>query len=270
MEPSHHIPLAAALSLTPHALGYTATVTADWAQGRAAFGGLVAGLLARAMERAIPAGRPARSLLVDFVAPVAPGEVQLSTTLLRTGRALSHAEAKLTQGGNVCAVMVGTFGVPTGSTLVIDADPPPPCAPASAYPRSPYLEGLMPRFVRHFDQRWLGPDLPFTGRGRGELLGYVAHAAPAPSDLAGLLALIDAWPPAVLPALTKPAAASTATWMVDVLAPLGDPDALTTEHHLYQAKTVAARGGYASTESRIWSPSGALLAASRQLTLEFS
>jgi hypothetical protein len=167
--------------------------------------------------------------------------------------------------------MVGAFGGPTGSSLVIDALPPPGAPPAHSLARAPYVPGVFPRFVTHFDQRWASlAELPFSGSGRGEILGYVAHAEPGPQDLAGVLALLDAWPPATLCALSKPAMASTATWMVDLCAPLPRHAPTTGEHYLYAASTVAAREGYGSIESRLWSPSGTLVAASRQLTLEFS
>jgi acyl-CoA thioesterase len=271
MNTEPDVPLTRLLELRPDGAGLSAQITPDWAQGRAAFGGLVAALLARALETQIPAERPARSLLIDFVAPVAAGAVHIDVQVLRSGRALSHAEARLSQGGAPCALMIGTFGVSTGSSLRIDALPPPSVPSAASLPRAPYVPGLFPRFVTHFDQRWASVDeLPFSGKGRGEIRGYVAHAEPGPADLAGVLAMLDAWPPATLCALRKPAMASTATWMVDLCAPLARDAAPTAEHYLYAASTVAAHEGYGSIESRLWSPSGALVAASRQLTLEFS
>jgi acyl-CoA thioesterase len=38
----------------------------------------------------------------------------------------------------------------------------------------------------------------------------------------------------------------------------------------YEAETLAAGDGYGSIEGRIWSPTGELIAASRQLVAEFS
>src|SRR5690349_12069681 len=82
-----------------------AQIGADWAQGRAVFGGLVAGLMARALERLLPAERSLRSCVVDFVGPGAPGEATIEVNVLRAGRALTHAEARLIQNGELCAIM---------------------------------------------------------------------------------------------------------------------------------------------------------------------
>lgn len=52
-------------------------IPAQWAQGRASFGGLVVALQYEAMRAKVPADRPVRSLAVTFVGPVAP-EVPVS------------------------------------------------------------------------------------------------------------------------------------------------------------------------------------------------
>ena len=49
------------------------TIPAEWAQGRASFGGLVAALQYEALRAQVPADRPLRALAITFVGPVAPG-----------------------------------------------------------------------------------------------------------------------------------------------------------------------------------------------------
>ena len=48
------------------------TIPAEWGQGRASFGGLVAALQFEAMRAKVPADRPVRSLAITFVGPVEP------------------------------------------------------------------------------------------------------------------------------------------------------------------------------------------------------
>ena len=48
------------------------TIPAEWAQGRATFGGLVAALQYEALRAQVSADRPLRSLAITFVGPVAP------------------------------------------------------------------------------------------------------------------------------------------------------------------------------------------------------
>ncbi|MFM2421404.1 MAG: hypothetical protein RL385_6127 [Pseudomonadota bacterium] len=246
---------------------YTARITTDWAQGRAAFGGLMAALLARALEREVDPARTPRSMLISFIAPVSAGPIEIETREIRSGRALTHLTARLLQGGQECATMLAAFGLQGSSRIHVAGAAPAVPAPADELMAVPYIEGVHPRFLKHFELRWRPRDIPFSGQATGGVAGYVRHAEDVPLDTASLLALIDAWPPAVLPMLSRPAPASTVTWMVDPTAAL---DGLPGQSLRYEATIVSAHGGYASVESRIWSPSGVLLAASRQLQVEYS
>jgi acyl-CoA thioesterase len=55
----------------------SATVSADWEQGRSVFGGMQAALLLRAMRSVAPPGVPLRTMQVTFVAPVPAGSLRL-------------------------------------------------------------------------------------------------------------------------------------------------------------------------------------------------
>jgi acyl-CoA thioesterase len=259
-----------ALTLTRRGDEHEANLGADWAQGRAAFGGIVAALGLRALSERLPAERALRSLMVDFIAPVAPGPVVIEARVLREGRALTHGEARIVQEGEVCAVLVGAFGAARETLVRVPGAAPPPSRAVDELPRLPYVEGRFPRFTQHFEYRWTTSGFPFSGSAEAKLGGYVRHAGPAPSDLAGLLCLIDAWPPAVLPLLHTPAPASSVTWMVDVLAPEAVAAHRWDAFYRYEAETVAAGDGYGSVESRTWAPDGTLVAAARQLVVEFS
>lgn len=248
---------------------YDAQISEHWAQGRTAFGGLVAALLARALEREVPSDRPLRSALIDFVAPASPGAVNIEARVLRAGKSLVHAEARLFQNDQLVALFIGTYGAARSTQLTLQAARAPETLPPTQYPRIPYAEGLSPRFTRYFEYHMVGSML-FSGSSEGKLDGYVRHAEPGPVDAAGLLGLIDSWPPAVLPALRKPAPVSSVTWMVDFICEAPAPGTLSHDYFRYQANTIASQGGYASSEARLWGPDGALLAASRQLVVEFS
>ena len=67
------------------------TIPAEWAQGRATFGGLVAALQYEALRAQVPADRPLRSLAITFVGPVAPDvPVSYQVEVLREGKAVSQ------------------------------------------------------------------------------------------------------------------------------------------------------------------------------------
>ena len=100
-----------AIALTPTGEGvFQAAVTADWSQGRAAFGGLVSGQMLRAVQSLLPP-LPLRTMVLDFLAPASPGAV------LRTGRSMSRVEVQLHQGETYCATMRAAFGLKRTTAL---------------------------------------------------------------------------------------------------------------------------------------------------------
>lgn len=267
---SGEVTLESALGLSASGAGWRAQLGAEWAQGRAIFGGLVAGLMARALERELPAERTLRSCLISFVAPGAQGEALIETKLLRAGRALTHGEARLVQNGEPCAVMLAAYGERRQTSLTVAGPTAPDFGGAEALPRLPYMEGVTPRFTKHIDFRVAGGRFPFIGAERANLSGYMRYAHGGPCDAAGLLGLIDAWPSPALPKLKKFAPASTVTWMVDVIGELPARGAQSDAFYRYDAECIAAEAGYASCEARIWGPDGRLVASSRQMVVEFS
>ena len=90
------------------------------------------------------------------------------------------------------------------------------------------------------------------------------YAKPRESlDDATIVALIDAWPPAVLPMMTQRAPSSTITWNIEFMHPRA---ALEVEDMLYYECSALQSGqGYAHTEAKIYHPNGQLLALSRQM-----
>lgn len=245
------------------------TAPASWAQGRALFGGLVGGLLYEAMQAQVGPERLLRGFSLAFVGPVAADvPARVNGRVLREGRAVSQLQAELTQGDDVLAVALGSFGAQRESELRVAADPAPAVPAPEACQGWTYVPGVSPAFTRHFDWRWaIGGNL-FSGSREREMGGWVRFAEP-PTEIgiAHLLGLVDAWPPAVLPMLSQRAPASSLTWAIDFIHPLpaiGPQDWL-----LYRAEVDHARDGYAQIESRMWTAAGELVALSRQTVAVF-
>ncbi len=248
--------------------GEEVVIPDGWTQGRAVFGGLVAALMFRELQSAI-ADRPVRSVSVSFIAPVTTGSVTLQTEIFRQGRYVTQAECRLVQDGQVMAVMLGSFGQDRASAVQVA----PGIVPLMQDPETglmmPRLPGVTPEFVQHFDYSWTSPHLPLSGADKGEIHGWVRFSAPVNShDHAHLLALIDAWPPSVLPLLTTVARSSSLTWSVEFVGPAeaagGQP------WWGYQATTDVAKDGYASSHASFFNASGELLAISRQVMAVFT
>jgi len=261
--------LSRVLALKQHDGVASTYIPADWTQGRTTFGGLLAAIAIRALQADIPEERALRSFSMDCVAPAGVGPLDVSTEVLRVGKSLSHARATLSQDGKTCAVLLGVFGQPLRSQLhVRGASAPAWSKPAEEVPRLPYLPGITPAFTQHFDYRWTSEQPIFSGAARGQIGAYVRALDADVLDAALIAALIDSFPPPVLLQLSKPAPASTVTWLVNLIEPPAQSSP--AEFCRYESVTNSAHAGFASFDARLWDASGTLLADSRQLVVEFS
>ncbi len=267
--------------LAPLSDGEAIAVPPGWGQGRATFGGLVAAMLyrrARAVAAHEDAGagapKPARSLAFSLVAPVAPGDARVEARVLRAGKSVTHVEARLVQGDAVGAAMLASFGAARPSEISVAAPAPPAYPSPATLPALPYAPGLTPEFTQHFDMRWAHGTLPFTTPATtGDIGGWVRfRSATREVGVEHVLALVDAWPPAVLPMLRKPAPVSTLSWTLDFTgAPAGEATEPTGEpaYFGYAASTDHASDGYALIGSRFFRADGTLLAVGRQTVAAF-
>jgi acyl-CoA thioesterase len=144
-----------------------------------------------------------------------------------------------------------------------------PAAPDIAGPEQstalPEIEGVTPRFIRHFDLRWSAGPYPYTGGERGFIDGWVRFRESTGYSVAHLLALVDAWPPAVIGLFERPAPSSSLTWSIEFM----DEQTSPSPWWRYHASTDYAADGYAHTEARLWHDDGRLVAISRQTVAAF-
>lgn len=244
-------------------------IPATWGQGRATYGGLVGALLLARMLGEIGADRVLRSATVSFVGPVAAGDAALSVEVLRRGKSAVQAQARLIQAGQVQAVLLASFGQPRDSHIVVEPiHHAPTFAPASTLPAMPYVDGVMPEFFQHMDLRWAKGSMPFSAAAP-DFAGWMRFNNPIDQfGVVHLLALIDCWPPAVLPMYRSPAPASSLAWTVEFVH---IPSQMHAEDFWqYRVQTDVARQGYAHTEAHIWAANGDLIAISRQTVAVFA
>lgn len=252
------------------ASGQSLTVPADWAQGRACFGGLAAALVFARM-RTLTGDRPLRSLSLNFVGPLeADKPVELSAKVLREGRAVTHVQAQALQEGQVVLSMLGSFGLPRSSQLQVEALPAPQLKAVEQCQELPYLPKVTPEFIRHLAMRWAEGGLPFSGNPARVMAGWVRFRdeRPARLDEAHLLALVDAWPPVLLSHLRGPAASSSLTWTIEFIQPM--PELAGEQWCQYRAEIEYASAGYGHIAAQFWCPQGRLLAISRQTVTVFA
>ncbi|WP_169795336.1 thioesterase family protein [Kribbia dieselivorans] len=252
--------------------GPDVVVEEGWGQGRATFGGVVAGLLVARMrgELADPT-TPLRTISVVFVAPVAPGPARIEVDVLRTGKSATLLRGSLIQNDVVAATAQAAFASNRTSAVRLDAGArtPHPEAPAvESVMRLPYMPGATPDFFAKVALHPTQGGFPYSGSAEPDFSGWMRlDETVAEFEVEHLVALIDAWPPAITPMLTERVPASTLAWTVDLLetpAPTAGGD-----HWFYQVRTDGAHDGYGHTRALVWDTDGRLVATSQQTVTVF-
>lgn len=243
------------------------TIPEGWMQGRAAFGGLAAALVYEAIAEQ-SGDAPMRSLTISFVAPAKNGKLDLRAHVLRRGRSVTQIEGHGSQDGQVVTAALASFGHPRQSSIQIELPRAPVFTPPEECEAIPDIEGITPEFARHFDYRIAQGGLPYSGIGDTRFGGWVRFRnCDEQITVSHLLALIDAWPPAVLQMLKELAPASSLTWTLELMEPLSQCRA--SDWWQYQADIEQAGDGYAVIQARIWDTEGRPVALSRQTVTVF-
>jgi acyl-CoA thioesterase len=242
-----------------------ATVGDGWLQGRSVFGGVQAAIGLAAMRTRVDPAVPLRTLQMAFIAPVPAGEVRAEARVLRAGKSATQVEARLLDGADTLALMVGVFGTARASRIA--HAPQRPSIEAAPPLRFPYIEGVVPAFTRHFVAQWLRGGLPYTGHDSRHTVVDLELRDAGPVGEAQILALADFIPPVALSLLPQPAPGSSLTWMLELF---GNHHAtLPLSGWRVDSEMVAAEDGYTSQSNRLWGPDGSLVALSRQSMVVF-
>ncbi|MFT3927363.1 MAG: thioesterase family protein [Myxococcales bacterium] len=240
------------------------SVPADWSQGRSVFGGLQAAFAAQAMRALVPSSVPLRTLQATFIAPIA-GELEISAQVLRTGKSATHVEARIFERGTLCASLIGVFGEARSSVVRVTPEQP-PVSTERALPL-PFLPGVVPNFLQHFEARLLRGSVPFAGIETREAVYELAFKDSGPASEAMVIAAADFPAPIGLTYLKTPSPGSTLTWMLEFLAD-GFHQLPITGFRL-DVSLLAARDGYTSQSVMVWGPGGIPLALGSQSMLIF-
>jgi len=234
-----------------------------WSQGRSAFGGLTAALvLAHIESQEDLTHRDLCTLNIHFCGPTLADETcEFRHTVLSKGKSVMQVEGQLLQNGEVKTQIVACFGVQRFANLQITP-------PIKVFPEKslqvPFISKMMPEFVQHLDMKYTSEHMPFSGSSEARVSGWVRFvSAPSVFTDAALVALIDAWPPAVLPLLKQVAPSSSITWNIEFLNPRAELAA--SDYIYYECEAIQAAAGYAHTEAKIFNQDGQLIALSRQM-----
>lgn len=236
----------------------------DWMQGRSVFGGLQAGVALKAMRTLVP-DMPLRTLQATFMSPLQGDTLKAKATILRAGKNTVHVEARLVEDEQTLGVVIAVFGVGRPSGVVRRMHQP-SVERGNVRPFG-YLPGVTPAFTQFFSASWLRGGFPFTGSDQPETVVEVGMHDNGLSTELHVLALADFIPPVGLSMLSKPAAGSTLTWMLEFLTP--EVDGLLLAGWRVDAEMQAAEEGYTSQTVTLWGPNAQAIALSRQSMVIF-
>jgi acyl-CoA thioesterase len=248
---------------------HTVSIPEKWGQGRATFGGMVAAAMYEKIAPLVAQDRPVRSVMVSFVAPVAPGEMEVMVKVLREGKAATQVQATAYQNDQACAVVLASFGGDRESMVSVIADKAPAFNAPDDVQEFPFIPGLTPDFTQYFDYRYSLGKMPFMGSSHSVMGGWIKlrEDTQIQISVAEILALLDAWPPAVFSMLKKPASGSSLTWTVSFVdVPV---DCSASDWWQYQADIQSSANGYSHIDSRLWDKNGNMTVFSRQAVSVF-
>lgn len=239
----------------------------DWRQGRAAYGGLMGALALKAMQSRVDADRPTRVLQVVFVAPLGQGPLRVESTLLREGRSMTLAEARILQEDRVLLTASAALGADRDSDILVPAQTPEPIKEPAACIEQPYMPGITPAFTQHFKYRWAEGNFPFMGAKEAGFKGWCRHGATVADAAQAIVGLADAWPAPSLSMARGPVPASSVTWNLQFTHLPQEIDPQAWWRMDYQADHAAA--GMHTITGQLYAPDGTLAAISTQLAVVF-
>src|SRR5688572_9650754 len=131
-----------------------ATVSEDWSQGRATFGGLVTAVGNEVLRKLVPADRLLRSLQTTFVGPAGATTWRIKAEVLRVGKAVTLARCDVIDGEQLAATVLGVYGGPRASAVHVRPQGGTAPRGVDEINEMRFQPGLLPNFVQHFGVRW--------------------------------------------------------------------------------------------------------------------
>jgi acyl-CoA thioesterase len=243
---------------------YEADLSDRWSVGGRPNGGYLLAVLARALGASLGQPDPL-TMTAHFLRAPAPGPARIDIEVVREGRTLSTAEARLRQGDTEYVRVLGAFGDLDAAKGPRHVELEPPALPAPERCVGVPEDGRMPdglhiSLMERFDLRLTPESVGWlAGRpsGRGEHAGWLRFRDGREPDLLSLALVVDAFAPAVL---------STGH--------LGSVPTIELTAHFRAhpapgwlrmvTRTRALLDGYLEEDAEVWDSEGTLVAMSRQ------
>ena len=248
---------------------FTASLDPGWWIERGPNGGYIGAILMKALEAHhgdAGAGMHPRSLTIHYLAPGREGPADVSVRTERAGRTMHYLSARLIQGERLLAVANAAFAhLNTGTPSFSDRTFP-------DYPHPDSIDGpgevpvTIPMRDR-YDYRvargalWEGPS------SQAETGGWIRLREPRPYGPALIVALSDAWHPAVFARLPERMGVPTVDLTVHLRSIQAMQRLKSDDWIAVRFRTTVATEGFLEEDGELWTPDGTLVAHSRQLAL---
>jgi acyl-CoA thioesterase len=243
------------------------TVTEDWSQGRATYGGLVTAIGNEVMRKLVPHDRLLRSLQTTFVGPASAATWRVNAQVLRVGKAVTLARCDIVDGDQIAATLVGVYGGPRNSAVKVRPAATTAARTVDEINEVRFRPGLAPEFMQHFAVRWAEGAKPFSSSVRTPSKAYVRHRDTTPLTESHVVGLIDCIPTPAMSMFKDRAPASSLVWTLEIFEHRFDfaPEAWWR----IDTDIDAATSGYVNQTGVLNDPNGTPVALTRQLFAVF-
>jgi acyl-CoA thioesterase len=236
-----------------------------WFIVRGPNGGYVGAIIQRALREGVgDPERKARSLTIHYLTAPDPGPIEIETAIEREGRSLTNISARAFQDGKPFALAVAAFSK-SRAGFELDEATMPDVPPPDSLERVVRASAPPPAFVENFDMRWASGPPPFSGGDDARIAAWIRLPEPRELDDALVVQFTDSFPPPVFSRLTTPAFVPTVDLTIHFREPLPPADMGPEDFTLGVFETTLVRDGFFVEDGELWTPSGRLLAQSRQL-----
>jgi acyl-CoA thioesterase len=235
----------------------------EWANMVGPFGGVTAATLLRAAEmRPDRIGEPL-ALTVNFAAPIADGEFDISLRPARTNRTNQHWIAELSQQGDVKTTATMVFGVRRDTWSDNETRMPTVVQPEGLATSGPPLT-----WVSRYDTRYVENPFPAEGSAPSQSSRttlWVRDAHQRDLDFAALAAMSDIFYPRVFLRRGKFSPAGTISLTTYFHANGQELEELGGDFVLGSAHANRFTDGYFDQSAHVWARDGVLLASTHQI-----
>ena len=229
------------------------------------FGGVTAAAFVRAVQQHPDRLGDPISLTVNYAAPIADGDFDITARIMRTNRSNQHWTLELAQDGEVKTTATAVFGIRRDTWSDTETG-----MPAVPSPDAVPLQDL-PDFIawaRNYEMRFVEGTIPDETSGENPdstTTLWVRDAPARPLDFPALTSLCDVFYPRVFLRRGQYMAAGTVSLTVYFHADAEEIAAQGDEYVLGTARSRRFSRGYFDQTAQMWGRDGTLLASTHQL-----